>query len=136
MSFILEPEVPGEIGERGELDTSVHPPRVVRFHITLTGWLGDDLLEVFPVYLVTERLASILEESDLSGYALAEADVTVDEEALIDPSLELPTFRWLQVTGSADDDVSLAEDFRLRLSDRAYELVSRTSLQNCDVEEV
>lgn len=134
MPYVLEPEVPGELGERCVLDASVHPPRVVRLHVNITGWLGDDLAEVSPVYLVSETLAATLDGAKFTGFELAEADVSVDDEALIAPSLQLPTFTWLKITGGPGDDLRLASDYRLELSDRAFALVSQASIEHCEVE--
>ena len=43
--FILAPEVAAQMGERTDLDTTVHPAMVRRLHLQFNGWLGDDLLE-------------------------------------------------------------------------------------------
>ena len=56
MFHTLEPEVAGGFGEQTILDNSTHPPDVKWLHYVLDGWLGDDILESFPCYIVTERL--------------------------------------------------------------------------------
>src|SRR3954454_10828086 len=58
--FALEPEVAGQLGDTTMLDTSVHPPVIQRLEYRFDGWLGDDLLESFPCFVVTERLANEL----------------------------------------------------------------------------
>lgn len=72
----LEPEVAGELGDESVLDTTVHPPRVFKLQYRFIGWLGDDLLETFPCYIVTESLASALLSARLTGFELDEVELT------------------------------------------------------------
>src|SRR6476660_8794270 len=65
---VLAPEVAGGWGERTVADTSTHPPRVTALHYQFDGWLGDELLESFPCYIVTRRLAHALTAAGLSGF--------------------------------------------------------------------
>lgn len=51
--YILDPEVAGGLGTQTEIDSSVHPPLVKRLHYELDAWMGDDLVQTFPCYLVT-----------------------------------------------------------------------------------
>lgn len=132
----LEPEVAGELGDSSVLDTSVHPPKVLKLQYKFTGWLGDDLLETFPSYVVTEPLATALLSSGLTGVQLDEVDVVVsDEFAEMYPGRELPNFKWLRVTGRAGvDDFGLSDEHTLVVSYTALRLLRRYSLLHCHVE--
>src|SRR3954470_7978675 len=103
--FRIEPEVAGGLGPKTELDRSTHPPRVKRLQYVFDGWLGDDLLESFPAFIVTADAASRLDGADLSGFRLDEVEIatseTFDEVAV---NRELPDFRRLEVTGTARVD--------------------------------
>ena len=59
------------------LDTSVHPPRVSKLDFVIEGWCGADIVESFPVFLVTEALAETLADSGLGAFELRDAEVTV-----------------------------------------------------------
>ena len=48
----IEPEVAGGLGDHTVMDRSVHPPIVSKLHYQMEGWLGDALLESFPVFIV------------------------------------------------------------------------------------
>jgi hypothetical protein len=74
--FRLEPEVAGGAGAATVLDSSTHPPRVARLEYHFDGWLGDDLRESSPCYIVTERLKQAIEQADLTGYSFDEVLVT------------------------------------------------------------
>src|SRR5512142_3190556 len=106
--FTVSPEVAGELGADTVMDTSVHPPRVDRLTYELHGWLGDDLLESFPVFVVTARLAQARRGPELTGWRLGPVQVTRSEEFdELHPDRELPGFFWLQVDGDGAKDFAL-----------------------------
>lgn len=94
----LEPEVAGELGAGSMLDLSVHPPRVSKLEYIIKGWLGDDLLETFPCYIVTTPLAQSLVAAQLSGLHLDNISIVIsDEFRELYPNRRIPDFRWLRV---------------------------------------
>jgi len=56
MKQITDPEVAGRLGEKTVLIATSHPPITERLNYEFDGWLGDDLLEPFLCYIVTESL--------------------------------------------------------------------------------
>ena len=135
--FRIEPEVAGGLGPKTELDRSTQPPRVNRLHYVFDGWLGDDLLESFPAFIVTADSASRLEAADLSGFRFGEVEIgtseTFDE---VGANRELPEFRRLEVTGKARDaDFGLDDDNVLVISDTALDVLRQGRLQHADIEE-
>jgi len=98
--FYLEPEVAGSYGEDTVLDTSVRPERVERSHYEFAGWLGDDLLEFFPVFILTERLKDRLQILGATGYEIDKVKVTKSElyREMEPEAPPLPKFHWLKVT--------------------------------------
>jgi hypothetical protein len=133
--YLLQPEVAGGLGNHTDLDRSVHPPRVSHLHYEFAGWLGDDLLESFPCYIITHRAADALAVSALSGFALADVEVSRSEEFdEVYGDLQLPPFRWLQITGIPDqDDFGFAKE-GLVVSARAHEVLSAFKLNQCEVQ--
>src|SRR5438132_865896 len=98
MAYFIEPEVSGELGEKTILDRATHPPIVKYLHFVLYGWLGDDLIETFPVFLVTEKLKSKLNETSLTGYRITNCEIEVsDEFKLLQLNTILPSFYWFKV---------------------------------------
>ena len=61
--FILEPEIAGGWGERTVADTGIFPPTVTALHYRFDGWRGDELLESFPCFIVTDRFAVLAEHT-------------------------------------------------------------------------
>ena len=133
----LEPEVAGELGDGSVLDTSVHPPHVSKLEYTLTGWLGDELLETFPCHIVTESLGAALISARLIGFQLDDVEVAVsDEFKEMSPGRSLPNFKWLKATGRAGvDDFGLSGEHTLVVSDAALRQLRQHTLSQCDVEE-
>ena len=135
--YALEPEVAGHLGDHAVVDRSVHPPVVERLHYEFDGWLGDDLLESFPCFIVTKGLRKRLGEAGLSGCQFDGVEVSKsDLFEEIHPDRGLPEFVWLKAVGRAGiDDVGLSPDHRLVVSQRALEILKTFKLDHCDTEE-
>jgi hypothetical protein len=137
--FLLEPEVAGELGDDTVMDTSVHPPVVSRLQYVFQDWLGDEILESTPCFIVTEHLAGLIEAAGLSGYQLASVDAVLGEDAeeLAGGPIELPKFQWLQLTGPAQSgDFGASSNGSLVVSERALDVLRQGALNNCDIEPV
>lgn len=135
MSYIMEPEVAGGWGDDTLVDTSVHPPIVTALVYAFDGWSGDDLLTTFPCFIVTDRLAALIEATKLSGYSFAPVKC-VKTETFDDlyPGRSLPAFRWLKVTGTVNcDDFAIDDEHRLVVSDAAYAVIAQGNIAHCEV---
>jgi hypothetical protein len=134
--YTLEPEVSGGLGEGTVMDSTVQPPRVESLHYEFADWLGDDLVESFPCYLVSKPLAARLTAANLGGFQLRDVAVTLTDEAeeqLGDTSL--PDFYWLDVIGTAGhDDIGTTPAGQLVVSDQGLALLREFNIDNCDVE--
>jgi hypothetical protein len=134
--YALEPEVAGHLGDHAIVDRSVHPPLVKRVHYEFDGWLGDDLLEAFPCFIVTRALGQRLAAAGLTGFTLDDAEVSMsDLFEEVHPDRELPGFAWLKVLGRpGTDDLGLSLDHRLVLSQRALDVLKPFKVEHCDIE--
>ena len=139
--YLLQPEIAGGLGRRTVVEsearryTERQEAFVSSFHCELDGWLGDDLIESFPCFLVTEILGTVLAAEHLSGFELADVEVTSSKYyQQIHPGSTLPKFRWLQITGTPEeDDFWIENDQSLAVSDQAWRLLSKFQLQHCSV---
>ncbi len=135
---MLEPEVAGELGPETEMDTSQHPPIVHRLQYIFNDWLGDSLLESFPVFIVTEDLAQKLAANKLSGFELDKLKVVVspefkESEKFRKSADKLPGFRWLKIVGKEkEDDFSIYQN-NLIVSEKALEVLKSARLNHCDI---
>ena len=136
MHYVVEPEVAGSLGDSSQIDTSAHPPIVSELEYRFDGWLGDDLLETFPCFIVTERLRDALQQASVTGARFADVTVTTsDTFRELYPDRELPRFFWMQVHGQAGiDDIGLGADYRLVISADVLGILKQYTLQQCDVE--
>jgi len=136
--YVLGPEVPGALGERTEL---IHRPGsyplVERLHFEFgAGTLGNDLIETYPVFMVTRALADALRASTLRGFSLStDLEVSVDDNVReLEPDWPVPAIEWLHVSGVAgSDDFGLDETARLVVSEGALSILRRFKIDDCDI---
>ena len=135
--YALEPEVTGELHEGTKIDNSTHPPIISDLHLNLNGWLGDDVFECFPVYIVTERLMMLLGSSVLSGFTFENFVIEFSEEFHdMYPGRKVPKFYWLKVIGKPGiDDFALSTESLLIISENAYSSMIHCKLDNCEAVE-
>jgi hypothetical protein len=133
--FQLEPEVSGELGEKTIIDNSTHPPKIENLEFLFKGWLGDCLIECFPIFLITEKVAQKLTYNEATGFSLKKAEIKKDypfDE--IHPNLTLPNFVWMEINGiSKKSDFGL-ENNLLVVSEKVLEILKSEGLNHCDIE--
>lgn len=136
MFYNMEPEVAGGFGESTVMDTTFHPPIVTQLEYRFEGWLGDELLETFPCFIVTEAVASEITKLGLTGFSLAPVKITASAEFEdTEPKTILPDFFWLKVDGEAGfSDFGIAVDYRLVVSEKAKCALGKFKIQNADME--
>jgi hypothetical protein len=136
--YYLEPEVAGDLGESTVLDTAQHPPLVHKLHYVFDGWLGDNLLESFPCFIVTESAKEKLQLARFSGVKFEQVKVTTSEQFQgFYPNRQLPAFVWMQVEGiPGRDDFGIGQDFRLIVSDRALQILREIGIDHAKIEEL
>lgn len=134
--YVVEPEVAGGVGPHSVMDGSVHPPVVSRLHYVFDGWLGDEIVESFPCFLVTEALSIRLAQAGLTGFEIDAVEVTASDQFLdAHPGQQLPPFVWLKVDGIAGgDDFGIGPDLRLVVSSKALQAIQYTTPSALQVE--
>jgi len=134
--FYVEPEVAGGIADRTVMDSDAHPPEVTRLHYEFDGWLGDAIVESFPVFIVTQSAKEELIRIGATGAVFDEVEVTVSGEYTeLYPDQDLPPFVWMKTVGKAGkDDIAAVADGRLVLSRRAIDTFKKVGFSNADVE--
>jgi hypothetical protein len=133
----LGPEVPGGWGEQTQADFRVHPPVVTTLHVEFAGWLGDDLVESFPCYLVSHRLAEALSETALTGFVLDDVVVSLDPQFVSffpEEAAALPEWRWLRLIGTPwESDFWADTTAGLHVGDAALAVLVRFRLDQCEI---
>ena len=111
--YRLEAEVAGGWGDntvvdnRAELESGLEIiPRISQLDYALTDWLGDDLIASAPCYLVTESLADAFVSAGMTGFTFADVTITQSPEFTLRSHKQLPHFRWLQMSGAVEMDLS------------------------------
>jgi hypothetical protein len=134
--YFIEPEVAGGLGPNTIADKSVHPPLVTYLNYQFDGWLGDAILESYPVFIIVEDAKSALLRNSITGVRLDEVEVTTSEQFKdIYPDKKLPRFAWLQIIGRAgEDDFGIAADNRLVISERALDVLKQFNISHAVIE--
>lgn len=138
MYRLIEPEVAGGFGEKTEIDNSFFPPIVKNLHYEFDGWMGNDLLESFPCYLVTEQLRKGIESEELTGITFDVVLVSKSDTFLeLYPNKELPNFFWAKINGEfPKDDFFINEKNTLAISEKAYSLLKSYNIDQADIEDL
>lgn len=138
MYKLIEPEVAGGLGEQTQMDNSFFPPLIKNLHYEFEGWLGDDILESFPCYIVTERLRDGIELEKLTGVSFDKVLISKSETFLeFHPDKELPNFFWAKINGEPNrDDFFITEKNGLAISERAYSLLKKYNIDQADIEDL
>lgn len=122
MYKIVQPEVIVGLGNKTEFGEDAPPFKTVKkLHINLEDWLGDDLMECHPCYIITDNLKKGLESTDFSGFTFDRLELDRDEYFPDNYRLKkpLPLFHWLKITGKMNvDDVYIGEGKSLFCSDK------------------
>ncbi|MGF6949955.1 hypothetical protein QF028_002460 [Neobacillus sp. B4I6] len=149
--ILLEPEVAGEIGEKTIFSTNTYTngmKEISYLNYEFQGWLGDELLESTPCFIVTENLANSIQSSELNGYLFNEVEVTVsDLFKELYPNEILPNFKRLipigkvfvenhKYSGWSQEDFCLSQNLELVVSTNAFEVTNNHKLNYCDVFEL
>jgi len=130
--FAVRPEVAGGLGEQTVIDRSFGKMDVLKLHYQFDGWLGDDILESDPCFIVSERLAQAIERERLTGVQFDDVEITKSELFMdLHPDRQLPNFVWLKVEGTAGrDDFGISPDLLLVVSERAIALLKKFRFSN------
>ncbi|WP_278352398.1 hypothetical protein [Chryseobacterium gleum] len=138
MYKLIEPEVAGALGEQTQMDNSFFPPLIKSLHYEFEGWLGNDILESFPFYIVTEKLREEIEFEKLTGIIFDQVLISKSETFLeLYPNKKLPNFYWAKINGESNkDDFFITEKNGLAISERAYSILKNYNIDQADIEDL
>ncbi|WP_229008359.1 hypothetical protein [Methylophilus sp. Leaf408] len=130
--YVIEPEVAGGLGERTVIDRSSGRIEVKKLHYHFDGWLGDELLESTPCFIVSTRLANEIENQKYTGVMFSDAEITTSDEFNdLHENLKLPDFLWLKVFGVAGkDDFGMSSELNLVVSEPALQLLKQIGISH------
>ncbi|MFB7142784.1 hypothetical protein ACFCYN_24625 [Gottfriedia sp. NPDC056225] len=148
--FLLEPEVAGGIGQNTIFSQSESDDEneVLHLHYEFEGWLGDELLETTPCFIITEELKNSILQSDLNGFEIKDVEVSITEEFCEwHPDLVLPNFYRLVPKGKVTNegtqyslwsgtDFSVSQKQYLVVTPKAFEVLKKHKLNHCDIVEL
>jgi hypothetical protein len=128
---------PGGPGERSEATGEGIFKDYASLHAIFESWLGDEMVEILPCFLVTSSLGAEFVASGFTGFELLNVEVERDGQFdLAYPGVELPHFSWLKITGVVGkDDFFVTEGHNLAVSKRAFDVIEEANLPCMTFEE-
>jgi len=98
---------------------------ITKLHIQLEDWLGDDLMEIYPCYIVTQQLKEALENNSFIGFTFAEIEVTEDEYFEDNYQLKKPRpdFFWIKIAGIKGQDDLYINEGALNISENLLKFI-------------
>lgn len=113
---IIQPEVIVGLGDDTIFKESI-PPLVTleELHINLEDWLGDDLMECYPAYIITSRLKEGLENQEFTGFTITQLKLTTSEyfENNFQLDVDLPQMYWMKINGRPGESDIVLNDKKL-----------------------
>lgn len=152
--YELEPEVAGGFGQNtvvanfDNVRQKRERPIVSHLHYEFSGWLGDEILETTPCFIVTISLADSIKNSDLKGYSFEDVETSLTEEFKeLYPGKTLPEFKRIipkgvvQVDGNSfvnwsGDDFCMSQSGTLIVSEKALSILQKHKFNYCDIKEL
>ena len=154
MLYIIEPEVAGELGENTSYKNFQNVrlkgerPVVERLHYHFTGWLGDELLEATPCFIVSDEMAKSIDKNALSGCRFEEVEISFSDEFMeMYPNRIIPQFKRMVPTGTiylengdfrewSGEDICISQKSYLVVTEKALAVFKNQNIDNCDITEI
>lgn len=130
--YQLEPEVSGELGENSIIQKN--PLRVIKLEFEFKSWLGDCLIECFPIFLITENALKKIKENNATGFSIKEATIKKEYPMNeLQPNIKIPKFEWININGIAKkNDFGIENNF-LIVSKNVLEILRSENLNYCEI---
>ncbi|WP_026910310.1 hypothetical protein [Patulibacter minatonensis] len=133
----------GRLGSGSRIDVAAHPPTITSVEYELDPYERADLVSCGPVFLVSDRLASRLAASGLTGFDLVEADVLpapreelddefADDDPLPDDAPE--RYRWIRQTPAEHPDLVLHPSGSIEVSAELLHVLRTADLTGSEVD--
>lgn len=122
--FEVDPEVPGYPSEKSETAGDGYPLHYKSLHFVFQGWMGDQIVTSWPIYLVTSSLAEAFKAENLSGFEIDSVKVEKDPRFVeSEPDIILPPFVWFKVNGVCGESDFFLDEGALVISEDALRIV-------------
>ena len=132
--YIIDPDVPGFLVEPWK--AIKEDPHLSLIHYVFECCPKADLIQAYPVFLASARLAAAFAEAGLSGYYLKKCvGVKGEQFHIASPGCGgLPTYHWLAANGRAGvDDFTITNNLKLIVSENALNVMQGFNLERADI---
>lgn len=148
--YFLEPEVSGGHGEQTIYGTDEKVAKEgvsgkIKFlHYEFEGWLGDDLLESTPAFIISSYLENELRKSSIKDFKLEKCLITISDTFIEQyPNKEIPAFTRFIPLGTVELEGTSFKNWsghhfcltakgELVVTQQAFNLLEKFSMSHCD----
>lgn len=150
--YVIEPEVAGEIGDNTVYENNKASignneiPQICHLHFVFSGWMGDEILESTPCFLVSEKMKSKIIKNKLSGCVFQEIEMSYSDEFIeLYPNRKIPNFYRLIPVNTLYveknryhiqkdmSDFMISQKYYLILSEKAKDIITIScTIKNAD----
>ncbi|WP_206743172.1 hypothetical protein, partial [Chryseobacterium sp. Leaf394] len=122
------------LGEKTEfVEQKLTSKTVSKLHIKLEDWLGDDLMECYPCYLITENLKENLKNQTFTGYMIEDVEISMGEYFFNNYNVNksIPKFYWLKINGDENKtDLYIGKEKKLFCSEKLLNFLTSNCVLN------
>lgn len=151
MLYLLEPEVSGGhgektiYGEQKDIQQKGISGKVLFLHYEFDGWLGDEILESTPCFIITENLEQDLSKVFQLDYLIEDCIISTSEEFReLYYNKELPKFSRFKPVGTvlvenenykdwSGHHFCLSQKGELVVTEEALSVLKQHSLNYCEI---
>jgi len=133
--FITEPVADGELGEDAVIDFDQKPRKPVVLHVYLFGYPESDLIQIYPIFLVSTSLKTAMERTGITGALFLPCKVSKSPQyEELSETLLIPEMWCLEPVGEDEvDDLVFHSETEIKTSSRFVELLKYFSKVGCVV---
>jgi len=151
--YFIEPEVAGGWGSatvvtnRKQIEAGdARIPEIAYCEYVFDGWLGDEILESFPCFIVTDKLRAYIEDARLTGFHFQSVKISKsDIFQELQGHIELPLFWRLMPEGRvcfnsqyeveswSGHDICVAQRGELVVTELALSVLRQSKFENCEI---
>jgi hypothetical protein len=129
MYYKISPIVPGDMANDADVDTSLVPPVVRNASVIFKSSSLCDLMEIYPFYIVSDRLRDMIAKQSFSGVSWSK--LTVKKDGLV-----VNGYSNMIITGGYDsDDFALGSNNLMIVNNRVLKEIKKFDIGECEISE-
>lgn len=133
--YNIEPVADAEMAEYARVDFTRKPRKIIHMHVYVFNYPESDLIQSYPVFLVTNQLKESIEAKNLSGAEFLPCVVEkADQYDDFSPGIPPPLLWCFEPCGKIGDDLIFLSETKFTASERFMDVLKHFSSVGCIIE--